>query len=133
MAGRDTNLRLQVSPHLIVHGGEQRIAIRRDARCPSCVGTSSDCVCGGQGRIKIREVITVKLAPGAVTGAQIRVSGKGTDSLNSGLDGDLILSLEPRPLPGFRRDGVHLHGTLEMSGDRLQLGGIVDVSLPRGT
>jgi molecular chaperone DnaJ len=124
---------MQVSPHVTVNGGEQRIAIHRSARCPSCIESlRTDCVCAGEGRVKIREVITVKLAPGAVTGAQIRVTGKGTDSLDDGPHGDLILSLESLPVVGFRRDGIDLHGVFSVSRDLLASGGLADVQLPRG-
>ncbi|MEE2789056.1 MAG: DnaJ C-terminal domain-containing protein [Myxococcota bacterium] len=133
LGGEDIKLRMLVKPSLIITGGQQRIAVRRLVKCPTCNGAGdSKCVCGGHGRIRVREVVEVDVKAGAVAGAHIRITEKGSESLDGGPDGDLIVFLEPLPIPDYRRDGANLHGGCTISTDMAARGGVVKVELPRG-
>jgi len=60
------------------------------------------------------------------------VADKGGDGLGDGKNGDLILYLDPPELPGFRREGLNLHGTVYVSQRMARVGGTVQLELPRG-
>lgn len=131
--GHDVSLRLAIDPATQLFGGTRRVAITRAAACPSCGGHGdSSCICGGKGRIKVRETVSVVVPPGARAGARLRVEGKGTAGLDGAVDGDLYLLLEPAAIPGFDRDGLNLRGTVTLSDRLAGQGGTVTVDLPRG-
>jgi len=74
----------------------------------------------------------VTLPAGARSGLKLRVADKGGDGLGEGANGDLILYLDPPELPGFRREGLNLQGTVYVSQRMARLGGTVQLELPRG-
>lgn len=131
--GQDVSLRLPVDVPLLMNGGARRIAITRAAACPSCAGRAEDCgVCAGAGRVDLRETVRVTIPAGARTGARLRLEGKGTAGLDGAPDGDLFLLLEPEAIPGFRVDGLDLHGQVSVSAALAERGGTVAVELPGG-
>ena len=70
--------------------------------------------------------------PGAFSGTQIRVPGKGTAGLSTQPDGDLILIIEHEPPRGFRVEGLDLIGTFRIDRRLAERGGIVELDVPRG-
>ena len=129
----DTHLRLRINESTLLYGGQHRIAIHRDGLCPSCVGARLDCgVCGGTGRVKVRDVVSVTVPPGARSGAQLRLEGKGVAGLPGERDGDLFLQLDPADFSGFRREELDLHGVFSVPASVARSGGLVEVDLPRG-
>ena len=99
-----------------MRGGRMRIAINRMALCPSCEGACTPgCVCLGSGRVKIRQELEIDVPKGAQADQEVVVPGMGTAGLNGEADGDLILILKPADIPGFRRHGLDLHGTVLVS------------------
>jgi len=133
LSGDDIHLRLPVNSRTLVFGGQTRIAVHREVACPVCEGQGArDCACAGLRRVKIREEIIVEVSPGARSGDQIVVSSKGNGGLLGAPDGDLLLSLLPMAVPGFRRQGNDLHGTCTIEAKIARAGGHVVVELPRG-
>jgi curved DNA-binding protein CbpA len=131
--GEDMHLRLPVRADTLLYGGQTRIAVQRHVACPICDGRGhADCACAGSCRVKVREEITVDVPPGARSGDQIIVPGKGMEGLKGAPDGDLQLSLLPMALPGFRRQGNDLHGVCTISPATARIGGHAVVDLPRG-
>ncbi len=133
LAGEDVTLRLPVDVETVARGSERHLAITRLSACPGCPrGGDPDCVCGGAGRMKMREQVRVVVPPGAYAGARLRLAGKGTAGLAGQPDGDLFLVLEPAAMPGFRREGADLHGILDVAPAVVQRGGTLHVQLPQG-
>ncbi len=131
--GQDVSLRLPVDLDLLLKGGTRTLGVTRSAACPSCAGSGDEhCVCRGAGRVKVRETVKVTVPPGARSGSKLRLEGKGTAGLDGAPDGDLFLLLEPEAIPGFRSEGLDLHGQVTLSRRLAGDGGTVAVELPRG-
>ncbi|SEO58545.1 molecular chaperone DnaJ [Trujillonella endophytica] len=82
--------------------------------CPTCEGTGQvipePCfTCGGDGRVRARRTITVKVPAGVEDGMRIRLTGQGEVGPGGGPAGDLYVEIDERPHPVFTRDGEDLH------------------------
>ncbi len=82
--------------------------------CPRCSGTgsviSSPCgECGGDGRVRARRTLNVKVPAGIENGMRIRLTGEGEVGPGGGPPGDLFVEVLEREHPVFRRDGDDLH------------------------
>jgi molecular chaperone DnaJ len=82
--------------------------------CPTCVGTGQiipePCPqCGGDGRVRARRTIPVKVPAGVEDGMRIRLTGHGEVGPGGGPAGDLYVEIHERPHPVFTRDGEDLH------------------------
>lgn len=55
------------------------------------------------------QTIKVTIHPGILDGQVLRIAGKGMDTFNGGLKGDLYLTIKIAPHPEFHRRGNHLH------------------------
>ena len=82
--------------------------------CPECHGVGSrirhPCPdCAGEGRVRSRRTLTVKIPPGVSHGLRIRHSGEGEVGPGGGPPGDLYVEIHERPHPVFTRDGDDLH------------------------
>ena len=82
--------------------------------CPTCGGTGQvipePCsICGGDGRVRTRRTIQVKVPAGVEDGMRIRLTGHGEVGPGGGPAGDLYVEIHERPHPIFTRDGEDLH------------------------
>ena len=68
--------------------------------------------CGGDGRVRTRRTLAVKVPPGVDTGTRIQLSGEGEAGPGGGPAGDLFVEIVERPHPTFRRQGDDLHCTV---------------------
>jgi molecular chaperone DnaJ len=87
--------------------------------CPRCGGLGSviehPCgECGGDGRVRARRTLTVKVPPGIEDGMRIRLTGEGEVGPGGGPAGDLYVEVHERAHPVFTREGDDLHCTLRM-------------------
>lgn len=131
LAGKDVTIRLPVDARTVVEGGSRRIAVTRNAACPSCsAGGDASCICSGLGRVKVKEKVKVTIPAGARHGARLRLAGKGTAGLAGRADGDLFLQLEPEPIAGYRREEADLHGFIDVPRRILREGGKLKVPTP---
>ena len=90
--------------------------------CPECGGVGTrirhPCPdCAGEGRVRSRRTLTVKIPPGVSDGLRIRHSGEGEIGPGGGPPGDLYVEIHERPHPVFTRDGddLHCHFALPMT------------------
>ncbi len=133
LRGEDVILRLPLDLDFVMTGGDRTIAVTRAAACPTCErGGDVECVCGGKGRIKVREKVRVAIPAGARHGVRLRIAGKGTAGLGGEIDGDLYLVLEPQELAGFRREGADLVGNIDVDRRVARHGGTVEVPVAKG-
>ena len=82
--------------------------------CPRCGGLGSvvpsPCgECGGDGRVRARRTLNVKVPAGVEDGMRIRLSGEGEVGPGGGPAGDLFVEVREKAHPVFTRDGDDLH------------------------
>jgi molecular chaperone DnaJ len=65
--------------------------------------------CAGDGRVRSRRTIQVKVPAGVEDGMRIRLTGQGEVGPGGGPAGDLYVEIHERPHPVFTRDGEDLH------------------------
>jgi molecular chaperone DnaJ len=102
--------------------------------CPRCTGTGTviehPCAeCHGDGRVRARRTLTVKVPAGIEDGMRIRLSGEGEVGPGGGPPGDLFVEVHQKPHPVFSRDGDDLHCTVTLPMTAAALG----ASLPLAT
>ena len=65
--------------------------------------------CRGDGRVRARRTLAVKVPAGVSDGMRIRLAGEGEVGPGGGPPGDLYVEIRERPHPVFTRDGDDLH------------------------
>lgn len=105
--------------------------------CPRCKGRgqtiSQPCDhCLGQGRIRKKKTLSVKVPGGVDTGDRIRLSGEGEAGANGGPAGDLYVEVHVKEHPIFQRDGAHLSCEVPVSFVTAALGGVIEVPTLEG-
>ena len=101
--------------------------------CPRCSGLGSiiehPCgECGGDGRVRARRTLTVKVPAGIESGMRIRLTGEGEVGPGGGPAGDLYVEVVERPHPVFTRDGDDLHCTLTLPMTAAALGTVLPLT-----
>ena len=81
---------------------------------PRCAGTGQvipePCPeCAGDGRVRSRRTLQVKVPAGVEDGMRIRLTGQGEVGPGGGPAGDLYVEIHERPHDVFTRDGEDLH------------------------
>ncbi|MCW2502015.1 MAG: chaperone protein DnaJ [Actinomycetia bacterium] len=82
--------------------------------CAACQGygtvvTHACPGCGGDGRVRARRTLTVKVPAGVEDGMRIRLAGEGEVGPGGGPPGDLYVEVHERPHDVFSRQGDDLH------------------------
>ncbi len=116
--------------------------------CSSCGGhgkTISDpCkTCHGEGRVKKKQSITIKVPAGIDNGMRLRIAGQGDAGPAGGPPGDLYVYINVEPHPVFHRDGDDVIIELPVSFTEAALGtkkeipsphsGSFSIDIPEGT
>ncbi len=68
--------------------------------------------CTGEGRVRARRALTVKIPPGVDTGTRVQLAGQGEVGPGGGPPGDLYVEIHVAPHPMFTRNGPDLHCTV---------------------
>uniref|UniRef100_A0A2P2JLQ5 Chaperone protein DNAj n=1 Tax=Rhizophora mucronata TaxID=61149 RepID=A0A2P2JLQ5_RHIMU len=100
--------------------------------CPTCGGDgeviSEYCrKCSGEGRIRVKKNIKVKVPPGVSAGSILRVAGEGDAGPRGAPPGDLFVYLEVEEIRGIQRDGINLKSTISISYLDAILGAVIKV------
>jgi molecular chaperone DnaJ len=82
--------------------------------CVACQGTGTTIpepcpTCAGDGRVRTRRSMTVKIPAGVEDGMRIRLGGHGEVGPGGGPPGDLYVEIHERPHDVFSRKGDDLH------------------------
>ncbi|MBO0840506.1 MAG: molecular chaperone DnaJ [Sciscionella sp.] len=98
--------------------------------CPTCHGFGEvfpqPCLqCGGEGRVRSRRTITVKMPPGVADGMRVRLASQGEVGMGGGPAGDLYVEVEELPHETFERNGTDLHCTVRVPMTTAALGAVV--------
>lgn len=115
--------------------------------CPRCQGMkeffAEACpTCNGEGRMREKKKIKVKVPPGMDSGTHLIMPGEGNGGAYGGPPGDLYIVLAVRPHELFHREGYDLHLEVPLSfvqatlGARLTIPTLKDnreLTIPPGT
>jgi molecular chaperone DnaJ len=87
--------------------------------CVACQGFGtvipSPCLeCSGEGRVRSRRNLTIKVPAGVETGTRIQLSGQAEIGPGGGPAGDLYVEIVERPHAVFTRRGDDIHCTVEV-------------------
>lgn len=87
--------------------------------CPTCAGTGETIPdpcrkCAGDGRVRSRRTMTVKIPAGVGDGMRVRLQGQGEVGPGGGPAGDLYVEISEQPHERFIRDGDDLHCTIRV-------------------
>jgi molecular chaperone DnaJ len=100
--------------------------------CPTCAGVGevipNPCQrCGGDGRVRARREISVKIPAGVADGMRVRLAAQGEVGPGGGPAGDLYVEVHEQPHDFFVRDGEDLHCTITVPMVDAALGTTVSV------
>ncbi len=100
--------------------------------CSTCNGegqvVSQPCdACAGEGRLRVRSALSVKVPAGVDEGSRIRVAGKGEAGTHGGPVGDLYVYLTIAPHPRFRREGLDTFVDVPIGFTQAAIGATIDV------
>ena len=101
--------------------------------CPNCGGVGEvihdPCHrCAGDGRVRSRRDITVKIPAGVGDGMRVRLAAQGEVGPGGGPAGDLYVEVHERPHEVYLRDGDDLHCTVSVPMADAALGTAVTVA-----
>lgn len=105
---------------------------RISSTCVRCQGTGqvivSPCeACHGQGRVKQKKRVQVKVPAGVDSAMRLRLREEGESGYRGGVSGDLYVRLQVQPHELFDRDGDNLYGKVAISFTQAILGDVVEV------
>lgn len=100
--------------------------------CPKCGGSGeiidNPCTkCRGEGRVKEKTEISVKVPPGVKDGSRLRLKGKGNVGRKGAPAGDLFITVDIKEHETFIRKGDDILTTVPVHFTQLILGGEVSV------
>lgn len=116
--------------------------------CPTCHGVGEVIAdpcrkCGGDGRVRARRDIAIKIPAGVGSGMRIRLAAQGEVGPGGGPAGDIYAEVVEKPHEIFVRDGDDLHCTVRVPMVEAALGstvtveeildGAADISIDPGT
>ncbi len=106
--------------------------VRTMRPCPTCRGFGTvipdPCSeCSGDGRVRARRAINVKIPPGVDSGTRVQLSGEGEVGPGGGPAGDLYVEIDVAPHPVFTRHGDDLLCTITLPMTAAALGTTIDL------
>jgi molecular chaperone DnaJ len=121
-------------------------AMKFNLTCPRCGGTGrlrNTCPnCRGEGFISRPDTVEVRIPAGVVSGARLRVAGKGNAGVGGGPAGDLYITIRVEEHPFFKRSGDNVEIQVPLSVSEAGLGAKIEVptidgrallKIPQGT
>lgn len=107
-------------------------AISSTKPCPHCSGKGkiikNPCPkCRGLGRVRAQKIVPIDIPGGVQDGQTLRSSGNGDCGINGGPSGDLLISVNVRPHPVFRREGYDVYCDVPITYTEAVLGGEITI------
>ncbi|SDL64728.1 molecular chaperone DnaJ [Tessaracoccus oleiagri] len=107
--------------------------IRTSQMCPNCRGYGTilprPCSeCSGEGRVRSRRNISVRIPAGVATGNRIHLEAQGEVGPGGGPAGDLYVEINVLPHETFRREGDNLEVVVKLPMTAAALGTTVDLA-----
>jgi molecular chaperone DnaJ len=88
--------------------------------------------CAGDGRVRSRRAITVKIPPGVDTGTRVQLTGEGEVGPGGGPPGDLYVEIQVAPHRTFTREGLNLECRVAVPMTAAALGTSIQLPLLEG-
>jgi DnaJ-class molecular chaperone len=112
-------------PELRLRGADRRYALPIDFL---------DAINGASRRLNLGDgkTLDVTIPPGVEDGQVLRLSGQGGPGLGGGPPGDVLIEIQVRPHPFFRRVGNDIHVEVPVTLAEAVLGGTIRVPTPTG-
>jgi molecular chaperone DnaJ len=85
--------------------------------------------CSGDGRVRSRRTLTIKIPAGVDTGTRVQLSGEGEVGPGGGPAGDLYVEIHVTDHPIFVRSGADLHCTVTIPMTAAALGTTIELPL----
>ena len=106
--------------------------------CPQCRGFGTNIPhpcpeCVGDGRVRTRKSLTVKIPAGVDSGTRIQLTGQGEVGSGGGPAADIYIELVVQDDPVFERRGDDLHRTLVVPMTAAALGASIDLETLDGS
>jgi len=116
--------------------------------CPHCQGAGQQITdpcktCDGEGRVKEKQSITIRIPAGVDSGMSMKMNGYGEAGVAGGPPGDLYVAITVEPHPAFQRQGDDVILDIPISfmesalGCKKEmptpLGEMVKINIPEGT
>jgi molecular chaperone DnaJ len=106
--------------------------------CVACQGFGtvipSPCLeCSGEGRVRSRRTLNIKIPPGVETGTRIQLTGQAEIGPGGGPAGDLYVEIVELPHDVFTRRGDDIHCTVEVPMTAAALGTMLKLETLDGT
>lgn len=106
--------------------------------CPECRGLGEiipdPCrQCAGDGRVRARRSVGVRIPAGVADGMRVRLAGQGEVGSGGGPAGDLYVEVEEIPHEVFQREGADLHVRLPLPMTAAALGATLPLPMLDGT
>lgn len=106
--------------------------------CPQCYGKGKTITdpckdCHGEGRIKKKQHVKIKVPAGVDTGMRLRMAGYGDAGEGGGPAGDLYVFISVEPHSVFQREGDDVSVELPLSFSEAALGCKKDLPTPSGS
>jgi molecular chaperone DnaJ len=100
--------------------------------CRACGGrgtiiTDPCGTCHGRGRMPVRRTLEVDVPPGVQTGIRLALAGEGEAGEPGGQRGTLVIEIQVRDHPLFRREGDHLICQVPITISQATLGAAIEV------
>ena len=100
--------------------------------CPDCAGEGKKpdkaCTkCGGQGRIKQKVDLNVKIPAGIDNGMSLKMAGAGEAGIKGAKAGDLYIRVRVKPDPYFKREENNILTAIEIPISMASLGGKISI------
>ena len=119
-------------------GQVQRVArsflgqVMTTSPCPTCHGFGTviphPCLdCSGEGRVRSRRSLTIRVPAGVDTGTRIQLASEGEVGQAGGPPGDLYVEIAVRPHENLTRRGDDLHCTVTVPMTAAALGTTIDL------
>ncbi|MCZ7592961.1 MAG: molecular chaperone DnaJ [Kiritimatiellae bacterium] len=130
---RETCRRCKGSGMIVSGGGFFQVR----QTCPDCAGSgqtnSKPCrECQGEGRVRARRSISLKIPAGVETGSRLRLAGKGEGGLRGGPGGDLYVVIHVKAHPFFQRRDDDIYCDMPLPFSIAALGGEIEVPTLHG-
>jgi molecular chaperone DnaJ len=106
--------------------------------CPECRGLGEiipdPCrQCAGDGRVRARRSVGVRIPAGVADGMRVRLAGQGEVGAGGGPAGDLYVEVEEIPHEVFQREGADLHVRLPLPMTAAALGATLPLPMLDGS
>lgn len=106
--------------------------------CPECGGAGTTAKepcprCRGEGRVRRRKKMSVKVPPGIETGSRLKIQGEGEAGAHGARPGDLYIVIHVKEHEIFQRRGDDILCEVPLGFVTAALGGTVDVPTLGGT